>query len=92
MGSDIDPRAFRGKDHERKDGMAMLQNFKQYNIVSQFLDAFTSDVTNTPLRDTALLDGIICDPPYGVREGLRVLGTRDGKVIEPVIIDGVPAH
>lgn len=92
MGSDIDPRAFRGKDHERKDGMAMLQNFKQYNIVSQFLDCFTSDVTNTPLRDAPLLDGIICDPPYGVREGLRVLGTRDGKVIEPVMIDGVPAH
>ncbi|ORY07777.1 S-adenosyl-L-methionine-dependent methyltransferase [Clohesyomyces aquaticus] len=22
------------------------------------------------------LDGIICDPPYGVREGLKVLGTR----------------
>ncbi|KAF7716935.1 Uncharacterized protein PECH_000673 [Penicillium ucsense] len=88
LGSDIDPRAFRGKDHERKDGMAMLQNFKQYNIVSQFIDAFTSDITNTPWRDTQLLDGIVCDPPYGVREGLRVLGTRDGKVIEPVIIDG----
>lgn len=26
-----------------------------------------------------LFDGIACDPPYGVREGLRVLGFRDKK-------------
>ena len=25
------------------------------------------------------LDGIICDPPYGVREGLKVLGSRTNK-------------
>ncbi|KAJ4990001.1 RNA methylase family protein [Stagonosporopsis vannaccii] len=25
---------------------------------------------------TPYLDGIICDPPYGIREGLKVLGTR----------------
>ncbi|KAJ5168273.1 tRNA (guanine(10)-N2)-methyltransferase [Penicillium canariense] len=92
MGSDIDPRAFRGKEHERQNGIAMMQNFQQYNLTSKFLDAFTSDLTNTPLRETAFLDGIICDPPYGVREGLRVLGTRDGNPIPPVIIDGVLAH
>ncbi|KAJ6171063.1 S-adenosyl-L-methionine-dependent methyltransferase [Penicillium chermesinum] len=57
-----------------------------------FVEAFTSDLTNTPLRNVQFLDGIVCDPPYGVREGLRVLGTRSGKAIEPVIIDGVPAH
>lgn len=27
-------------------------------------------------RYTAYLDGIITDPPYGIREGLKVLGTR----------------
>jgi tRNA (guanine10-N2)-methyltransferase len=26
-----------------------------------------------------LFDGIVCDPPYGVREGLKVLGSRDKK-------------
>ncbi|KAJ5892513.1 tRNA (guanine(10)-N2)-methyltransferase [Penicillium tannophilum] len=93
MGSDIDPRSFRGKDEERKHGeIALLRNYKQYGTMSKFVDAFTSDLTNTPLRNGQLLDGIICDPPYGVREGLRVLGTRNGKVIEPVVIDGVPAH
>lgn len=36
--------------------------------------------TNGHARDekrTPIFDGIICDPPYGVREGLRVLGVRD---------------
>ncbi|KAJ5324512.1 tRNA (guanine(10)-N2)-methyltransferase [Penicillium atrosanguineum] len=89
LGSDIDPRSFRGKDEEKGMGKNVQANFQQYGIESKFLDTFTSDLTNTPLRNAQLLDGIICDPPYGVREGLRVLGTRDGKVIEPVVIDGV---
>ena len=39
------------------------------------------------------LDGIVCDPPYGVREGLRVLGSRDGEKKEAVYLsDGVAAH
>lgn len=63
-------------------------NFKHYGIVERLGDVFTSDLTNTPLRRRAfgqagpggrerLFDGIVCDPPYGVREGLRVLGVRD---------------
>lgn len=63
-------------------------NFKHYEIADRLGDVFTSDLTNTPLRRLAfgqagaggrgrLFDGIICDPPYGVREGLRVLGCRD---------------
>lgn len=92
LGSDIDPRSFRGKDEERKNGRCLMRNYQQYGLESKFVDAFTSDLTNTPLCHRQFLDGIVCDPPYGVREGLRVLGTRDGKLIEPVIIDGVPAH
>lgn len=93
LGSDIDPRSFRGKDEEREKGeVALMRNFKQYGIESKMLDLFTSDLTNTPLRNCGLLDGITCDPPYGVREGLRVLGMRDGGSREPVYIDGVAAH
>lgn len=104
MGSDIDPRSFKGKDpatvgKESKSrdirtgkSIGLFSNFEQYGTVSKYVDAFSSDLTNTPLRLTQHLDGIICDPPYGVREGLRVLGTRDGRGKEEVIIDGVPAH
>lgn len=92
MGSDIDPRSFKGKEEENWGPPAVTHNFKQYGTESKFVEAFTSDLTNSPLRNSQLLDGIVCDPPYGVREGLRVLGSRNGKATEPVIIDGVPAH
>jgi tRNA (guanine10-N2)-methyltransferase len=49
--------------------------------LSSYLGGFVSDLTNTPLRISAsstqgYLDGIVCDPPYGIREGLKVLGSR----------------
>ncbi|KAE8151861.1 SIR2-domain-containing protein [Aspergillus avenaceus] len=92
FGSDIDPRSFKGRDKKKEDPIAVLTNFQQYGIVEKFVDAFSSDLTNTPLLNRPFLDGIVCDPPYGVREGLRVLGTRDGRGQEAVMIDGVPAH
>jgi len=88
MGSDIDGRQIRGKK-----GRSVLGNFKQYELVSRYLDGFTSDLTNTPLRRTRFLDAVICDPPYGVREGLKVLGSRDpAKEKEPVMVDGIMGH
>jgi tRNA (guanine10-N2)-methyltransferase len=87
-GSDIDGRSIRGK------GKANLySNFVQYGLTSCYGDAFVADLTNTPLRAARLFDGIVCDPPYGVREGLKVLGSRDPtKPKEPVFKDGVAHH
>jgi len=45
--------------------------------MNAFGDNFVADLTNTPLRGIRVFDGIVCDPPYGVREGLKVLGSRD---------------
>ncbi|KAF7118199.1 hypothetical protein CNMCM5793_007600 [Aspergillus hiratsukae] len=92
LGSDIDGRSFRGKDMGKGKPMGVLSNFQQYGTQSKFVDVFTSDLTNTPFRFSQFLDGIVCDPPYGVREGLRVLGARDGRRKEEVFVDGVPAH
>lgn len=93
FGADIDGRSFKGRHKLTKENpMGVQANFQQYGIEDKFLDAFNSDLTNTPIRDVPFLDGIICDPPYGIREGLRVLGVREGKSKEPVYIDGVLAH
>jgi tRNA (guanine10-N2)-methyltransferase len=93
LGADIDPRSFRGKQEITKDNpIGVFSNFNQYGIERHFIDCLSSDLTNSPLRDIPFLDGIVTDPPYGVREGLRVLGTRDGSKTEPIYIDGVPAH
>ncbi|KAL3485676.1 hypothetical protein BJX62DRAFT_229315 [Aspergillus germanicus] len=93
FGSDIDGRSFRGKEMTKGGPTGVGLNFQQYGIYSKLVDTFTSDITNTPLLDRPFLDGIVCDPPYGVREGLRVLGAREGhRPIGEVMIDGVPAH
>jgi tRNA (guanine10-N2)-methyltransferase len=84
-GSDIDGRTIRGLGGSARRGqtgkMDVIGNFKQYNLLSSYLGGFVSDLTNTPLRISAsstqgYLDGIVCDPPYGIREGLKVLGSR----------------
>jgi tRNA (guanine10-N2)-methyltransferase len=89
-GSDIDGRSIRGTGGSARKGQVgkkdVAGNFKQYGLEGQYLGAFVSDLTNTPLRLSspddngarrAYLDGIVCDPPYGVREGLKVLGARE---------------
>ncbi|KAI8670173.1 hypothetical protein LRP88_01382 [Fusarium phalaenopsidis] len=73
-GSDIDGRSIRGEGGKK----SLLGNFQQYGLTSCLGDVFSSDLTNSPIRrQRRTWDGIVCDPPYGVREGLRVLGLRD---------------
>jgi tRNA (guanine10-N2)-methyltransferase len=74
FGSDIDGRSIRGEGGKK----SLKGNFEQYGIGSGLGDVFSADLTNTPIRrHRRTWDGIVCDPPYGVREGLRVLGLRD---------------
>lgn len=89
-GSDIDGRSIRGTGGSARKGqtgkMDVQGNFKQYGLEPRYLGAFISDLTNSPLRAVrtkdgscydGYLDGIVCDPPYGIREGLKVLGSRE---------------
>ena len=84
-GSDIDGRSIRGTGGSARKGqtgkMDVRGNFTQYGLEARYLGAFISDLTNTPLRlsnqEGGYLDGIVCDPPYGIREGLKVLGPRE---------------
>lgn len=88
FGSDIDGRSIRGKGKTN-----LLANFVQYGLTNQFGDSFVADLTNTPLRQARIFDGIVCDPPYGIREGLKVLGSRDPtKGKEPVYRNGKAHH
>lgn len=88
FGSDIDGRTIRGLGGSARRGqtgkMDVVGNFKQYGLLGNYLGGYVSDLTNTPLRilpddgdyTKGYLDGIVCDPPYGIREGLKVLGSR----------------
>ena len=55
----------------------MKSNFKQYGTSGNFIDVLTMDFTHNALRKDFQIDSIVCDPPYGVREGLRVLGAKN---------------
>lgn len=93
IGSDIDGRMLRGKEQGRN----IMGNFHQYKMPSRWLDGFAADLTNSPLRtNSRWLDGIVCDPPYGIREGLKVLGMKDDANGKPrgrdvVFLDGRPS-
>lgn len=87
LGSDIDGRMIRGRKgnddgRDGREGRDVRTNFRQYGILDYYLDCFVADLTHSPLRNGGeghirYLDGITCDPPYGVREGLKVLGSKD---------------
>lgn len=72
-GSDIDGRSIRGKGGKK----SLKGNFEQYGLTSGHGDFFAADLTNNPFARRRLWDGIVCDIPYGVREGLKVLGLKD---------------
>ncbi|KAL5118289.1 hypothetical protein ACEQ8H_003799 [Pleosporales sp. CAS-2024a] len=95
FGSDIDGRTIRGLGGSARRGqtgkMDVVGNFRQYGLLANYLSGFVSDLTHTPLRmvvarngkdagTAGYLDGIVCDPPYGIREGLKVLGSRQELV------------
>lgn len=85
-GSDIDGRSIRGEG----DGKCLMSNFEQYSLVGRLGDAFAADITNSPIKaGRRIWDGIVCDPPYGVREGLRVLGVRDPEKTPWVVEKGM---
>lgn len=93
FGSDLDGRSIRGKGSR-----SVASNFKQYSTSSCYLGGFVADLTNTPMptgRGRPFLDHIVCDPPYGVREGLKVLGSnKDTPAAREAVYltDGTLAH
>ncbi|KAK9475069.1 S-adenosyl-L-methionine-dependent methyltransferase [Dipodascopsis tothii] len=80
IGSDIDGRQIRGKKNATIAG-----NYAQYGLGAFFQDIFACDFTHNPLRPSLRLDAIICDPPYGVREGLKVLGARNPQKLSEML-------
>ncbi|KAK3688332.1 hypothetical protein B0T22DRAFT_439886 [Podospora appendiculata] len=100
FGSDIDGRSIRGNDAKR----TLRGNFEQYDLLDGMGGMFTADLTNSPIRRAPLgsgesdgvrgriFDGIVCDPPYGVREGLRVLGVREPNKTPWIIPKGIEMY
>ncbi|KAK3400196.1 hypothetical protein B0T20DRAFT_478041 [Sordaria brevicollis] len=100
FGSDIDGRSIRGDEKKR----TLRGNFEQYGLTDCLGGMFTADLTNTPIRKSVLttekndgktgriFDAVVCDPPYGVREGLKVLGVKDPEKCPWVIPKGMEMY
>lgn len=91
FGSDIDVRPLRGKNKDK----TIKKNFEYYKTSTLFCDAVCMDFTNNSFRKDFLIDSIVCDPPYGVREGLKVCGTKREDRFETkkdLIIEGEKAY
>ncbi|KAI5950638.1 hypothetical protein CANMA_005298 [Candida margitis] len=91
IGSDIDVRMLSGNGSKQN----VKSNFKDYGTYANYIDVFTMDFTHNALRKGFGIDTIICDPPYGVREGLRVLGAKNEEKAmgrENNVVDGEIAH
>ncbi|CCE66290.1 hypothetical protein TPHA_0P01320 [Tetrapisispora phaffii CBS 4417] len=91
IGSDIDGRMIRGKGAQA----SINSNFKKYGESEKFLDVITMDFTHNALRSDLMIDTILCDPPYGIRESIKVLGAKNPEKFEgkeDVEIDGEKAY
>lgn len=91
LGTDIDVRSIRGKGPKCN----LKSNFAQYGTRGQFMDTLVMDFTNNAFRKDLVIDSIVCDPPYGVREGLKVCGAKNPEKAagrEYTIVDGELGH
>lgn len=89
IGSDIDFLTLKGKGPKRR----LKDNFDYYKDPLQFTDVLCMDFTNNAFRKDLTFGAIVCDPPYGVREGVKVCGTTDNKLgRETIVIDGQLAY
>ena len=78
IGTDIDVRVLKGIKKGKK-AESVRSNFSQYGL--RFPELVRADLSALPLRFRGLyavfcvvmsrIDGILCDPPYGIRAGAR---------------------
>jgi tRNA (guanine10-N2)-methyltransferase len=67
IGSDLSINVLRGKP----DGTNIVSNFDQYGLTRP-VGILRSDLLHSPFQTKRpWLDAIVCDPPYGIKEGTR---------------------
>lgn len=77
FGSDIDIRVLHG---DEDTGTNIRSNFKGYGLPRPEL--LRSDNSIPVWRPDLKFDAIVCDPPYGIREGARKSGAVDAHPVE----------
>ena len=63
------------KNFREKDEI-IATNYENYDLRGRYWDVMAGDATNIPFRVGEMFDVIVTDPPYGIREGGRKLGSK----------------
>eukprot|EP00475_Leptophrys_vorax_P030898 TRINITY_DN46631_c0_g1_i2.p2 TRINITY_DN46631_c0_g1~~TRINITY_DN46631_c0_g1_i2.p2 ORF type:complete len:395 (-),score=116.58 TRINITY_DN46631_c0_g1_i2:1665-2849(-) len=82
FGSDIDIRVIKGNEK------TLFDSFKQYKLPRP--EIIRSDASRPIWRSGMTFDAIVCDPPYGIREGPRKSGTK--KEIKEIAPEHLDSH
>eukprot|EP00002_Diphylleia_rotans_P010500 TRINITY_DN2097_c0_g2_i2.p1 TRINITY_DN2097_c0_g2~~TRINITY_DN2097_c0_g2_i2.p1 ORF type:complete len:405 (+),score=82.60 TRINITY_DN2097_c0_g2_i2:114-1328(+) len=85
IGGDIDIRILKGKQ-----GKNLLSNFMQYKLSPVVVDQIRCDNAISPIRPDIVFDGIVADPPYGLRAGAKKAGSKkeSAKPIPKELLEG----
>lgn len=90
LGTDIDYLMLHGKTrptrkqdrHKPRKDESVLGNLKQYGLAQHYVDVVVADSSLPLWRPGLILDAIITDPPYGMREAMERIGcVRENKRI-----------
>jgi len=98
IGADIDFLLFHGRSKpcrskvkQRDPDENIRANLKQYGLESKYLDVVLSDFSR-PLWNKFEFDAIITDPPYGIREAAKKIGSnKEYKIPEDLLANHIPA-
>jgi tRNA (guanine10-N2)-methyltransferase len=78
LGTDIDIRMLHAKRFRKTNDL--FSNYEQYGLEPPCTVRADMSQRGNCLRQVAMFDGIIADPPYGVRAGARKCGSKDAEV------------
>ncbi|TRY78197.1 hypothetical protein TCAL_06763 [Tigriopus californicus] len=90
LGSDIDflvihakTRPSRWKQKIRAQDESMKANFQQYGLAAKYLDVVVADSSRPIWARKSILNAIVTDPPYGIRETILKVGTEKKDLVIP---------
>lgn len=67
----------RYNEQRRKEGESIRSNLRQYRRQGRYVDVMVGDSSRSVLRSAPLLDVILTDPPYGIRESTERIGSKN---------------
>ncbi|XP_038051351.1 tRNA (guanine(10)-N2)-methyltransferase homolog [Patiria miniata] len=100
MGGDININIIHGRGKTSRKGAAQYRgkdeniraNLRQYGLEHLYLDVLVSDFSCQVWREQPVFDAIITDPPYGIRESTRKIGsTKEPTVNEDQAAQHIPS-